>query len=93
MGRSHRELVYDPQTSNRRFKWFMRQTRSSAKIEDAYYWGEHAVMNPRECPARYRRNPYPPGLRHDAYEQGAQSARDEMKRYGESRAQYRAERI
>lgn len=89
---THREMVYDPDTSTRRFKWFMHQTRSSHHIEDAWFWGEHAVMNPREVKGRWRRNPYPPGRRHDAYEQGAQSARDEIARFSREQARYRAER-
>lgn len=73
---THRELMYDPQTSNRKFKRFC-NTRAGTEgkrrgyaLEQAYYAGQAtAHWNWK------RKNPYPPGKRHDYWEEGFASGR------------------
>jgi hypothetical protein len=74
----HRELMYDPQTSGRRFKRVVEGTSAAAKAEEAWTMGQASVMS--DVPARWQTNPYPPGRRRKLYDDGraaALAARDE----------------
>ena len=82
--RPHREMVYDPRFSCREFKRFHRLSTAGHAAEDAYNMGQTMGWAPLDVPKRWRTNPYPPGRRHDLYEQGikdAQSQRDEERTY------------
>ena len=86
---TYRELVYDPQHSTRAFKHFMRCTTSGAAVEEAWNMGQAGVYS--DVKKRWRTNPYPPGRRHDLYEQGREAALREQderrteRRWGEWR--------
>lgn len=70
---THRELMYDPQHSTRRFKRFMRMTTSGHHVEEAWNMGQAAVE--QDVPKRWRTNPYRPGgHRWKSYEDGRQAA-------------------
>jgi hypothetical protein len=80
----HREMVYDPQHSTRRFKRFHEMSTSGHAAHDAYSLGLAVGQYPLDVPKRWRTNRYPPGRRHDLYEQGKKDAvliRDEERTY------------
>lgn len=83
MPRTHREMVYDPRFSSRKFRRFHRMSTSGHAAEDAYNTGLTAGYCPTDVPKRWRTNPYPPGRRHDLYEQGR---KDAQMQYDEERA-------
>lgn len=72
--RPHREMVYDPHFSSRKFRHFHRLSTAAHAAEDAYNMGLVVGNYPLDAPKRWRTNPYPPGRRHDLYEQGRNDA-------------------
>jgi hypothetical protein len=77
---THRELMYDPQTSNRAFKRVMQGTTAGGKAEEAWSMGQASVMS--DVPKRWQTNPYPPGRRRRLYDEGRAAAladRDEAR--------------
>lgn len=59
----------------RGFKRFARKQGMSHPVDIAYTEGEAlAYFGARRMPERLWRNPYPPGRRHDAWEQGFRGA-------------------
>lgn len=73
---THRELIYDPPHCGRRFKHFMRMTTAGHAAEEAWTMGQASVM--ADVPKRWQTNPYPPGRRHDLYEQGRAAAQEDL---------------
>jgi hypothetical protein len=74
--------MYDPQTCGRAFKHAMRLTTAAARAEEAWVCGQASAF--MDVPKHWQTNPYPPGRRHDLYEQGradAQRDRDEQATY------------
>lgn len=57
--------------AGRKFKRFARKNGMSDPVYVAHTEGEAlAHYGPKRMPARLRRNPYPPGRRHDAWQEG-----------------------
>jgi heme oxygenase len=82
----HREMVFDPQFSGRKFKRFSRGSTSGYQCEQAYHMGEAVHLAREPVPARWLRgNPYRPGGRRwQAFEDGlasGQRVRDEERTY------------
>ena len=81
---THRELVYDPQHSTRAFKHFMGWTTSRAAVEEAWNMGQASIDG--DVPRHWKTNPYPPGRRRDAYDEGIEALiQDEIERRTERR--------
>jgi hypothetical protein len=75
---THRELMYDRNTSGRRFKRFHRMSTSGSRVEEAWSMGSASVAS--FVPKHWQTNPYPPGRRHDMYEQGQRDTLHDMGR-------------
>jgi hypothetical protein len=54
----------------RKWKWFNRVNAMYHPVEQAWTEGQAVAMFSKDMPPRFKRNPYPPGKRHDAFERG-----------------------